>query len=315
MPSRRGRSKNDEPVPRVRLAGIVRELLARGRTTRAELERRFEVTERQMRQDLRALTDAQLVRIVDDGTPHRAYEVSPDLLVRGLPDPDQLAWVVGRQVTRFLAGTALYDEGPEPSLEQVVRYVAEPSRTYEPRGPLVADLLAAARGSLRVSLTYDAAQGERTFPGFEPTNLLVYKRALYVVGHFDGSAKAYAYAVDRVRSVALGDPFPRRADWDVDAWLRDRFGLTSDPEHDDPQEVVLRFAADRAMYVRERTFHPSQRLEALRDGQVRLTMWVTGKELLPFVLQWGPKVVVEAPEWLREAVAAELEAALAAYRR
>lgn len=312
MNTRPGRNKNGDEVPRIRLAAILRELLVRGRRTRAELQATFDVTERQMRDDLAALVEHGLVQTVDPG-PHRAYELDPSLLVRALPQPDQLAWVVGRQVTRFLAGTELHIEGDEEHpLEQVVRYVAEPSRRLEPKAGFVADLLDAVRSRRRVALTYEAALGPRTYPEFEPTNLLVYKRALYVVGHLGG--RPYAYAIDRVKGVVLGDPFPPKPDWNVDAWLGDRFGLTSDPDHDTPEDVILRFAADRRMYILDRTFHPSQLpIEELRDGQVRLTMRVTGKELLPFVLQWGPKVVVESPAWLRDAVIAELRCALSAY--
>jgi hypothetical protein len=307
-----GRNKVGGAGPRLRLAEILRELLIQGRSTRAQLEKVFDVNPRQMRADLRTLHANGLVEIVNPTSPNRAYEIKAELLVRRLPAPDQLAWVVGRQVTRFLAGTELHVESGEQSVEHVVRYVPEPSRTYAPKRQFVADLLTAVRASRRVSLTYDAAKGERTYPDLEPTNLLVYKRALYVVGRLGGS-KSYAYAIDRVRGVELGEPFAPHDGWDVDAWLRDRFGLTSDPEHDEPEAVVLRFPADRAMYVKERMFHPSQEIERLRDGQVRLTMHVTGKELLPFVLQWGPKVVVEAPDWLRAEVIAELRAALAAY--
>ena len=169
------------------------------------------------------------------------------------------------------------------------------------------------RGDTKIELRSCEARARLNWDDYQPTNLLVYKRALFLVGRIGASPKVYVLAVERIREAELGETFPPPADWSVDTWLAGRFGLTSDNEHPEPEEVVLRFTADMALYVRDRAFHPSQVLEEIRDGQVRLRLQVTGRELVPFVLQWGPKVVVEAPAWLRKAVAAELSAALLPY--
>src|SRR5690349_6880498 len=116
-------SEDGGDSPRMRLVAIFHELLVNGRRTRAELETLLGVNERQMREDLRVLEKQGLLEANPPTGPNRAYQLRPDLLVHGLPAPDQLAWVVGRQVTRFLAGTQLHAEGGEPSLEQVVRYI------------------------------------------------------------------------------------------------------------------------------------------------------------------------------------------------
>jgi predicted DNA-binding transcriptional regulator YafY len=297
----------------VRLAQIVAHLLRERRATRADLEARFGVNRRQMLDDLAALQRVGFVRRAGTGK-GTAYEVDAGLLQRALPPGDQLALLVGAEVTRFLEGTPLSIPGGPPSpLAEVVRCVAEPSRTYAPRAELVRTCLDAVTGRRRLRVAYDGPRGNTTFDGYEPTNLLVYKRALYLLGRIGGSRKPYPLALDRISRAEPGEPFEPPAGWDVDAWLADRFGLTADEHRDAPEEIVLRFAADVALYVRERTFHPTQRLEEIRDGQLRLRMRAMGRELVPFVLQWGPKVVVEGPDWLRDAVRTELEEALRGY--
>ena len=79
--------------------------------------------------------------------------------------------------------------------------------------------------------------------------------------------------------------------------------------------VCIRFAPSWATYVREHSWHPSQKLERRRDGSVELRMEVGGTtELRNWVLSFGGGAEVLEPESLRDEVAAELERALARYR-
>ncbi|MBM3460124.1 MAG: WYL domain-containing protein, partial [Armatimonadetes bacterium] len=81
-----------------------------------------------------------------------------------------------------------------------------------------------------------------------------------------------------------------------------------------PQEVVLRFDAYQARWIRERRWHPSQRLEELPGGGLLLRLTVSGEgDLLRWVLGYGAHVEVLAPEGLRERAAAELRRAAGLY--
>jgi predicted DNA-binding transcriptional regulator YafY len=78
---------------------------------------------------------------------------------------------------------------------------------------------------------------------------------------------------------------------------------------------VVRFSNAWATPVRERTWHPSQRLDDTDDGGVLLTMEVGGTaELVSWILSFGPGAEVLEPASLREEVANALAGALAAYR-
>ena len=79
----------------------------------------------------------------------------------------------------------------------------------------------------------------------------------------------------------------------------DAFGVS----WQDPVHVVLRFRAEQAPYVRERMWHPSQKLLDLWDGGVELTFRAGGAfEIRRWVLGWGDAVEVISPEELRRQV-------------
>ncbi len=64
--------------------------------------------------------------------------------------------------------------------------------------------------------------------------------------------------------------------------------------------VVIRFRADQATYIREREWHPTQKVRDLRDGRVELTFRAGGiYEIIRWVLSWGNAAEVIRPARLR----------------
>jgi len=62
--------------------------------------------------------------------------------------------------------------------------------------------------------------------------------------------------------------------------------------------------------IRERQWHPTQRIEELPGGEVRLTMTCSqGAELVAWILSWAEQVVVEGPKELAALVAMRHRAA------
>lgn len=74
----------------------------------------------------------------------------------------------------------------------------------------------------------------------------------------------------------------------------------------EPYEVVLCFDSYQARWIRERTWHPSQRITEQADGSLILRLTVAGEgDLMRWVLGYGSHVEVLEPGWLRERVAEE----------
>ena len=105
-----------------------------------------------------------------------------------------------------------------------------------------------------------------------------------------------------------GKRFKRPAGFDWREFSREAFGIA----HGEKSERIrLLFSAHVATYIRERVWHPSQRLRERRDGSLEMRLETSGhKELLRWVLSWVPDVEVLAPRSLRDRVREKLHEAL-----
>ena len=67
---------------------------------------------------------------------------------------------------------------------------------------------------------------------------------------------------------------------------------------------------ERAPYVRERIWHPSQQVEEHSDGSLLLRFRASGEfEIVRWILGWGEAVEVVEPPELRQTVLHHLQAA------
>ena len=78
--------------------------------------------------------------------------------------------------------------------------------------------------------------------------------------------------------------------------------------------AVLRFTPERARWVAKERWHDSQVGERLEDGSYRLQVpYSNPAELIMDILKYGPDVIVEGPDELRQAVAERLRLATRKY--
>ncbi len=93
-----------------------------------------------------------------------------------------------------------------------------------------------------------------------------------------------------------GKSFERPQKFSLEKRLRDSFGVHSgEGQH----EVILRFNARVADFIREKKWHASQRLRELRNGGVELRLTLSSLlEIERWVLSWGGDAVVVKPREL-----------------
>ena len=105
----------------------------------------------------------------------------------------------------------------------------------------------------------------------------------------------------RIQSVKpTGKTFERTEKFSLEKRLRDSFGVHSG---EGEYEVVIRFNARAADYVREKKWHASQQLRELKGGGVELKMKLSSlAEVERWVLSWGGDAIVLRPRELAEAV-------------
>lgn len=97
-----------------------------------------------------------------------------------------------------------------------------------------------------------------------------------------------------------GKTFARPHKFSLEKRLRDSFGVQSGHGQYD---VVIRFNASVADYIREKKWHDSQDLRELKDGGVELRLTLSSlAEVERWVLSWGGNAVVLRPAELAGAV-------------
>ncbi len=136
-----------------------------------------------------------------------------------------------------------------------------------------------------------------------PLTLAVWRSGLYLVAAYTPEGKPYLFGVERIVAVEpTGDRFryPSARDYDPAELFEGSFGIWQGAGGD-PVPVELRFASRPWLhrYVRERTWHPTQRFEDEDDGTLKMTFTVTSTvEVAPWVRSFGGDVAVVRPAGL-----------------
>ena len=115
----------------------------------------------------------------------------------------------------------------------------------------------------------------------------------------------------RIQSVKpTGKTFERAQNFSLEKRLRDSFGVHAG---EGKFEVVIRFNARAADYIREKKWHPSQALRDLKAGGAELKMKLSSlAEVQRWVLSWGGDAKVLQPKALVESVRAAAQKILRA---
>lgn len=171
--------------------------------------------------------------------------------------------------------------------------------------------------SRKVRISYQSLHGAVTERVLSPYYLepVEAEQAIYVLGHDSRTDGIRVFKPDRISAIELlREEFEVPPDFDPLEELKSAWGIMWANEGKQPEQVVLRFiAADVIREIRERYWHPAQRLIDLPDGSVRFEVTVGhASELRRWIRRWGlHNVEVIEPQWLREELLAEARAALA----
>jgi predicted DNA-binding transcriptional regulator YafY len=117
---------------------------------------------------------------------------------------------------------------------------------------------------------YSMSRDEVTDRRVDPYHLTLHNGGYYLVAHCHLREAVRLFAVERIREVeAQAARFQRPADFDLDKYLSGAWGII---RGDITVKVV--FARGVARYIKDRLWHPTQRLRDLDGGRVELTLRV-----------------------------------------
>lgn len=309
----------------VRLMELVQR---RGGIAAHELMQRFDLDSRTLRRYLADLKDLGLP-IRDEGTGNeRVISIDPTWARSGvqLTLAEVLSLHFGRTLFSFLEGTTFAAdlEGAIERLQPAIARstadltrdldrkflaVGDHAKDYREDGDILDEILTALLHSNPADAEYRAARGIGKFYRLEPLTLATYRQGLYLFARDVAEGKVKSFAVERFVQFSRlrREHFEYPADWNPRDQVRDSFGISAGA----PEPVQATFSPTVALYIRERRWHASQRIEPVADGGVRLFMRVAvTPELREWLLGFGPDVRVEAPDhlvaWVRDAHAAAL---------
>jgi predicted DNA-binding transcriptional regulator YafY len=152
---------------------------------------------------------------------------------------------------------------------------------------------------------YSASRDSEDTRALDPYHLTLHNGGLYLVAHCHLRDAVRIFAVERMRTVELTrSRFDVPPDFDAEKYLAGAWGIL----RGDLVTVRVIFARSLARYIRERLWHPSQKLRDLPDGRVEMTLVVADTlEVRRWILGYGVQAEVVAPEGLREALRREVE--------
>ena len=313
----------------VRQLDILRELQARryGMSAR-ELADEFNVSVRTIQRDLRDLDEACFLVNEPRDDQRTYYHLQKDTkLPLNFSSMEVAAMIFAERTGMGLVGTPFGEylesvsgrlkDAMQPKMQQFLERATEAyvphlrgyKKSYEAARKVFDNLHEAIqeRRVCRVSYRSPWAESARQY-NIEPLHLLPFRGGLYVISRMPYYDQLITQAVDRFESVEVtGEEFEPPDHLSVDERLSNAFGISSE----EPMDVVVRFTEEQAPYIRERIWHPSQKLEELEDGRVVLRLRAGGfYEIKSWVLSFGAAAEVLEPEELRAAVREEMRAAL-----
>ena len=160
-------------------------------------------------------------------------------------------------------------------------------------------VFACLRASTRMEIEYRSPGGNAVWRTVDPYHGVRFEGDWYVVGHCHLRCAIRTFSLARIATVRpTTEQFVRPASFDLRKLFGSHFGIHWGT---DETEVRIHFTPQAAVYVRERQWHPSQRLDERDDGSLVLTLTVNHLlELKRWILSWGDEARVLAPRDLAD---------------
>jgi predicted DNA-binding transcriptional regulator YafY len=245
-----------------------------------------------------------------------------------LTEGELVALLVAEHVLRQYRGTP-YGGDLERAFGKICRSLSdmvtvdfrcyEKSITFDP-GPLrspdigvfnvVSDAL---RNRKELQIRYHTqSRDQDSVRRIDPYHLHNYRGDWYLVAfcHLRGEVRDFLLA--RILEAApTGRFFEVFPDFDAREYISRGFGIEKGER---PLNIAIRFDSYQARWIRERLWHPTQRVEEHQDGSITLHLRTTGLgEIARWVMSYGRHAVVLRPSRLRRMVIGELKEGIENY--
>ncbi|MFH1918303.1 MAG: WYL domain-containing protein [Planctomycetota bacterium] len=323
-----------ERSPLLRQWPLLRLLCARhyGVTVR-EMAQEMGVTEKTIRRDLEVFREVGFP--IEETVGERGRKTWQMKPLVGQPPmsfafDEAIALYLGQHLLEPLAGTVFWEASRRAyrkiraSLStQALRYIAlfaplfhQTARgisDYSKKAEMIDQLVQASEERRQTFITYRSLQATESvsYPIY-PYGIVNHHGSLYLVGYAPDHEEIRHWKIDRVEDVGLEElRFQRPDDFDLRNHVSGSFGIF---QGEGDVHVKVRFSAEVARYVQEKSWHPSQELTPQKGGSLIAEFDLDGtEEIKRWILGFGRHAEVLEPAELRKEAAGELTQSLRAY--
>lgn len=164
----------------------------------------------------------------------------------------------------------------------------------------------------RTEIRYNTGKGHEAAYTVDPYTLVSYKGGLYLLGFAHNRRALRTFAVERITAVEIvKERFEIPADYIPREQFKSAFGIVDEKT----LQVRVRFSGEIARAVRDRIWHPSQKIEQAADGKIILSFEAGGAmEIVSWLLSYGDKAELLEPIELRETVQSAVAAMVKMYQ-
>jgi predicted DNA-binding transcriptional regulator YafY len=179
-----------------------------------------------------------------------------------------------------------------------------PHKNYGQYKETLARLTRAIDQQRTIEMRYFSASRNSTgLRAVDPYRLWYAAGALYLIGYCHNRQDVRMFAVERIRSLTITTaPCQMPLQFDIEAYVQSALVVMRGK----PIDVELVFDRGTAAWVKDREWHPSQRLESIKGGSLKMLLSVADTpELTGWILSFGAGVQVVAPASVRDKVRTE----------
>ena len=198
-------------------------------------------------------------------------------------------------------------------LEQNLHVGASPYKRYGRFREKISRVNEAISSRQYIDITYfTMSRKQNSHRRVAPYKIWFFDGTFYLIGFCCLRREVRIFALDRIKTLEqTHHTFEIPEDFNIEDFMQSSFGIFVGA----PVTVKIHFSADIAGYIREKTWHASQKIDVQEDGSILFTARVAGTDEIKFwVLRWGDKARVLAPASLRNEIKAEAEAILKNYQ-
>ncbi len=277
-----------------------------------QLAKDYEVSNKTIQRDLDYMK-YQLDAPLEYSAKHRGYhytEKNYKLPAISIKESDLFAIYLAEKLLLQYEGTAVYDslcsvfKKIEDSLPNKITLdsVDDPSRftVFPPSNTIIKPgiwetVAGAIRLSRKLEVHYQTPGSDPSVRKLDPYHGVRFEGDWYVVAFCHLRQEIRTFSLARMLSVKmLQDTFEIPASFDFHKLTGSHFGVHWS---EDEFEVKIKFNKAVAGYLKERKWHPSQKIEEGSDGSVILSLTVNHLlELKRWILSWGSMAEVLEPK-------------------